>query len=85
MMKQKVFVVLVALILGAPTRTDASLIDLGSGLIYSTDLNITWYDHRFAGTWPEEMLNARTLSVPSQREQICRGGAKPVTAIRAQP
>ena len=41
-MKRFAFIVVLALVLGFSTSTNAELVDRGGGLIYDTDLNITW-------------------------------------------
>jgi hypothetical protein len=40
----------IAMILGLIGTANATLIDNGGGLIYDTDLNITWYDNTYTGT-----------------------------------
>jgi hypothetical protein len=51
MRKTFVFVITVMLVLGLSISTHAALIDLGGGMIYSTDLDLTWLqDANYART-----------------------------------
>jgi hypothetical protein len=51
MRKIFVFLVSVTIVLGLSTSTHAELIDLGGGMIYSTDLDLTWLqDANYART-----------------------------------
>lgn len=45
-------VFLVALL--SVVNAHAALVDYGNGLIYDTDLNITWYDYSYGGPWVED-------------------------------
>ena len=67
-----IFAMMVSLVLGLATSSHAELIDRGAGMIYSTDLDITWlkdanyaktsgYDDDGLMTWPEAMEWAETL------------------------
>lgn len=44
-MKRLVVVTLLAVVFGLSPLAHAALVDNGGGLIYDTDLNITWYDY----------------------------------------
>ena len=48
-MKRLVLASVVALVLGFTPIAHAALIDNGSGLIYDTGLNVTWYDYTYTG------------------------------------
>jgi hypothetical protein len=67
-MRKVLFVMLLAAALGFgfSTAAHANLIDNGGGLIYDTDLNITWYDFTWAGEdqgWADAMGWAASLTV----------------------
>jgi hypothetical protein len=45
------------MVTGLSVSAHATLIDRGSGLIYDTDLNITWYDYTNAmNSWGNQVL-----------------------------
>jgi len=63
-MKKALFIVSMAVILGFSTLTHAALVDNGNGLIYDTDLNITWYDYTNSKDfWSNQMSWAQGLNV----------------------
>jgi hypothetical protein len=63
-MKKSMTAVLVILTLCTLGSAHAVLINNGSGFIYDTDLNITWYDYRTGGyTWSEAVAWAANLNV----------------------
>jgi hypothetical protein len=65
MKKVFIFLFTVAMVLGFSIVAHATLVDNGGGLIYDTDLNITWLkDANFSGTkmtWSEAMAWAGAL------------------------
>jgi hypothetical protein len=48
-MKRLVLVSLIGVLLGFSTLANAALVNNGDGLIYDTDLNITWYNFSYGG------------------------------------
>jgi hypothetical protein len=80
----KIFVlsVTLAMVLGVPILTSAALVDNGGGLIYDTDLNITWYDTASfgGGNWDAAMAWVAGLKaggVSGWRLPTTPGGAWP--------
>jgi hypothetical protein len=62
-MKKQIFLVLVSILI-LSNFADAALIDNTGGLIYDTDLNITWYDYtKSADTWSNQKDWAAGLAV----------------------
>ncbi len=60
----KVFVTLLAVVLGFSTLANAALVDNGNGLIYDTDLDLTWYDAPpVPRTWGEAKDWAASLTL----------------------
>lgn len=64
-MKRKFFLIIVAIIFGVTGTSHATLIDQGGGLIYDTDLNITWYAvvNNTEMTWGEANSWAASLTL----------------------
>ena len=63
MKKLFLFIILVSFLWFA-ALANATLINNGGGLIYDTDLNITWYDYtNTRGSWNKQMDWAASLSV----------------------
>jgi hypothetical protein len=56
-MKRLMFVAVLAVVLGFSTLANAALVNNGGGLIYDTDLNITWYD---AADYPRNWSDSKT-------------------------
>ena len=72
MRRLSIYIMMVSLVLGLATSSHAELIDRGAGMIYSTDLDITWlqdanyaqtsgFDGDGLMTWNEAMEWAETL------------------------
>jgi hypothetical protein len=62
-MKRCFFAVLLSAVLGFSTCAHAYLQDNGGGLIYDTDLNITWYDYtKSKANWYDQVAWAGGLS-----------------------
>jgi hypothetical protein len=71
--------ILFALISLAPLA-HAALVDNGGGLIYDTDLNITWYDYtKSADTWANQKAWATSPSVTDVNGKIITGWRLPST------
>jgi hypothetical protein len=68
-MKRLFSAIILAVVLGFATLADAKLINNGGGLIYDTDLDITWYDYTYKGptgkgaSWQQAMDWVKTLTV----------------------
>jgi hypothetical protein len=63
-MKKTMSAALVILAVFALGSAHAVLVNNGGGLIYDTDLNITWYDYRYGGlNWSEAVAWAANLNV----------------------
>jgi len=68
-MKRMVFIAMMALVVGISGSAFADLYDRGEGLIYDSDLNITWYDYTYVDTvndgdaWGQAMAWAATLDI----------------------
>ena len=63
-MKKAFFIGILLTVLGFSTLANAALIDNGNGLVYDTDLNITWYDApAVLRNWSDSMDWAATLTV----------------------
>lgn len=62
-MRKFTLILSMLLLLGSATVGSATLIDNGYGLIYDTDLNITWYDApAIAYSWSTQMTWASNLN-----------------------
>jgi hypothetical protein len=65
-MKKLVLILSIVTVLGFSTLAHASLVNNGGGLIYDTDLNITWYDGPpKSGNWVNVALWASSLTLGS--------------------
>jgi hypothetical protein len=63
-MKKAIFVGILLAVLGFSTPINAALQNNGNGLIYDTDLNITWYDYLAEGRpWQQAKDWAEDLSI----------------------
>lgn len=63
-MKKLTLIAVTLMVLGLTTLGSATLINNGAGLIYDSDLNITWYDApHVASTWGEQMSWAVGLNI----------------------
>jgi hypothetical protein len=63
-MKRLIFAMFLVVALGFPGLAHATLVNNGGGLIYDTDLNITWYDFEAAGRdWQEAKDWAADLEI----------------------
>ena len=68
-MKRLVFISIMALVLCICGSAYADLFDRGGGLIFDSDLNITWYDYTYVDTvndgdaWGQAMAWAATLDI----------------------
>jgi len=63
-MKKSVIVIVLFLVFATLSTAQADLIDNGNGLIYDTDLDITWYDApAIAMSWSQQMAWASTLDM----------------------
>jgi hypothetical protein len=79
-MKRFGSVVLLLLVLGFLAPAEAVLIDRGTGMIYDTDLNITWYDTApVNGSWPDLTTWATNLSVTNTNGSSITGWRLPKT------
>lgn len=63
-MKKLAFILSLTMVLGVATLGNADLINNGGGLIYDTDLNITWYDAApVQRSWSESVAWAGSLTL----------------------
>lgn len=77
-MKKVCFAVVLLAVLCFAHFADAALIDNGNGLIYDTDLDITWYDaSRVVRTWEEAVEWAASLSVTDSYGNVITGWRLP--------
>lgn len=53
----------VCVCVGVATVANATLINNGNGLIYDTDLNITWYDYSYYDKWADAKNWADNLTI----------------------
>ncbi len=58
-MKKRIIVAIVVLLVVASGHARAALINQGNGLIYDTDLNITWYQVSSGRLWTDGSLDTR--------------------------
>jgi hypothetical protein len=80
-MKKALFIGILLTVLGFSTLGNGALIDNGNGLIYDTDLNITWYDYmNFSrGSWYSQRDWAANLSITDIYGQSHTGWRLPAT------
>lgn len=70
-MRRFIFVAMIVAVLGISTFANAALVNNGGGLIYDTDLNITWYDApAVLRNWNDSMTWAANLTVTVNGKNI---------------
>jgi hypothetical protein len=68
-MKRLVYIAIMALVAGICSPACADLFDRGSGIIYDSDLDITWYDYTYVDTvndgdaWDQAVAWAAALDI----------------------
>jgi len=75
MIKRTICIGILLALLGLSNITYAALQNNGNGLIYDTDLNITWYDYSHTGVnWNQALNWAATLSVTDKYGRVYNTG-----------
>lgn len=79
-MKRLFSAILLIMVVGFSTLTYAALVDNGNGLIYDTDLDITWYDaDPISRNWADSVAWAESLSVTDVNGNKITGWRLPKT------